>query len=209
MHRILPILLLGLVAAFNASATVVYSYSGNPYDSYDSTETLAPLPFDSTMSVSGFFSVESALASNLDDIDTGTGLIPLDFSFSNGVATLDRSNTAGAFISLGTDDSGAITEWNIFFNSSSRGVGIGGTVDRILTNFSADPSVDDFDLGEVIYCTRVSTDSLGDYCAGGNYHRAFASEPGSWSMSAVPIPGAIWLFAPALALITLVRRKPV
>lgn len=208
MHRILPVFLLGLAAAFNANAAVVYSYTGNPYNSFDSTETSTPLPFDSTMFVSGFFSVETALAPNLDDIDTGTGLIPLDYSFSNGVETIDPSNIGAAFISLGTDASGAITEWNIFFNSPFRGVGIGETVARIFTNFSADPLSEDQDIGEIIYCTRIGTDSLGGFCADGDYHRAFASEPGSWRMSAVPVPGAIWLFAPAFMLLTLVRRKP-
>jgi len=83
-------------------ADVTYTYTGN-----DFTSTLGS--YTTSDFVSGSFTVATALTAGL----TEGHITPLSYSFSDGLQTLDNTNSKILFFFIGTNVSGSITSWDI------------------------------------------------------------------------------------------------
>jgi hypothetical protein len=98
---------------------------------------------------------------------------PLSFSISDGLNTINNSNVVSSNFSIGTDSSGDIASWFIF--AAATGVYIETISSTIITGI-------EWDYG------RTTIDNVAN----------IRDDPGSWSVSPVPIPAAVWLFGTAL-----------
>lgn len=84
-----------------AEAIAVYSYQGTTYASIVNQDPPAGMTFDSSMSISGFFSVPSPL------ISFNGPVLPASFSFSSGAFTFtDTTPSLNALIIVVTDTFG-------------------------------------------------------------------------------------------------------
>jgi len=194
-----------LVITFNADASVIYTYTGNPYNSFQSTESVVSLPYDNSMFVSGFFEMETALAPNLNGIDTGDGITLLDLSFSDGVATIDSGNVAAYFLSFRTNNDGDITDWSMSLYATPT-VPIGDQYHEIFSSFGTGLLISNLDIGATIYCNELN--ASGTICRTDDYHRGISNVAGTWTISTVPVPAAVWLFGTALlGLVGFIRRR--
>jgi hypothetical protein len=93
------------------ASPVTYTYSGNDFE-------VVTGPYSTSDSISGFFSVASALPDNLaftpDDVTLTS------YSFTDGVQTFSSiSPPTNVFFEIGTDASGNINKWDITLGSSS------------------------------------------------------------------------------------------
>ncbi len=192
------------IHAISANASVIYTYTGNNYNSFVSTELVLPQPYDSSMSVSGFIELETEIGAN--QLIDGHGLVPLDFSFSSGVITIDFTNAGGVFLDFATDASGNITEWNLYFVDDPTGLTLGGELHEIFSTFTTDDIfVGYLDIGETSYCKNLDAQGR---CRFSDYHRGISEIPGTWTVSNVPVPAAAWLFGSGLVgLIGVAGRK--
>ncbi len=103
-----------------AQASTIYSYTGQDY-------TSATVPYTTTESVTGSFTLSTPLAANLQD----GSVTPAAFSFSDGVQTLtDTTALSYSFGDLSTDSIGNITSYDIQINNLTDGFmklsGVGG-----------------------------------------------------------------------------------
>lgn len=194
---------LAVILPSAASASVIYSYTGNPYTSFGGTETVEPQAYDTSMFVSGFFEIENPLAPNMTDADDFRGLVPLNASFSDGVTTIDYADATLIFLSFNTNAAGEISNWSIEFDSAID-VGPGETFHRIFSAFMSDPTRGNADLGRTHYCREFN--SLGN-CRPSDYHEAFSEVPGTWTVSEVPLPAGLWLFASGIMLLAGLGKK--
>jgi hypothetical protein len=177
-------------AGSDADAEVVYTYTGNNFDSFHSTYIQTPVDFeyDTTMSVTGSFTVPDALAGNLVD----SVITPTSFTFSDGRVTWDETTvlTEASFI-VSTDNLGNIVAWAIHLASCT------GTYNAPFPQFCTLAPPDE--ESEVIHVG--STDALfaGIYDLGqfGGFDdgaspldddAGWISSPGSWSPVAGEIP---------------------
>ena len=205
--RIKPLALVAIALAWMAlpqlvSASVVYTYTGNPYDRFETEGVAPPNPYDLDMSVSATFILDEPVGPNRP---VGpTYFSSFDWSISDGTITLDASNTTSVAFSLGTDAGGAITSW-FFFATSDPLVAFGETYHQIASSFDAIPVQPDRDLGNTANCIEFSSSS--GACSNDNRITYFADTPGTWSVSPVPLPGAAWLFGGALLALGAWRRR--
>ncbi len=103
-----------------AKASTIYSYTGQDY-------TSATVPYTTTDSVTGSFTLNTPLGANLLD----SSVMPTAFSFSDGVQTItDATALSYSFGDLSTDASGNITSYDIQINNLTDGFiklsGVGG-----------------------------------------------------------------------------------
>ena len=163
-----------------ASADTIYTYTGNDF-------TIATGPYATSDRVTGTIDLATALGDNF-----GPSLIvPVSFSFSDGVQTLTNS-TAGVdanFFGFSTDASGNIVTWNVLINEplSPLNYEIYTEKPNLTDAFSSDGGY---------YATKNEGYVLGN--------------PGMWTAtSQTPIPAALPLFASGLGAIGLFgwRRK--
>ena len=104
--RKLSVLLAGLATllfADQASATAIYSYSGNNF-------TSATAPYTTAMRVTATFSLTSELAANLFEVD----LIPsvLSFTMADGIAVYDVATSPFSSLVVSTDGAGNLFQWD-------------------------------------------------------------------------------------------------
>lgn len=175
---------LSIAVGAPAGAATTYRYEGHAFDLIrDQTPPLGTYTAD--MSVSGWFSVETALASNpLTDIRT----LVVAYEFFDGRQTLDEANSDISEFSIAVGDGGEVSAWNI-------SVWNPGT--NLIDTHNFRYGFDDI---------RIDAGSL--LSGGPSFDAAFArNSPGSWTV--VPAPGAAWLLTPALAVLTTrLRRRP-
>ena len=192
----------------SANASYIYSYTGNNFDSFSSTSA-----WDASMSVSGTFELPNALGSNL----VGSQIIPTSFSFTDGVNIITSADMAGdpqlynVEFSFHTESNGDITSWSIYLDIGPVSTpfypdtlaNIGDSLLRIHTTGGLFATA--WDIGTVFTCTAINSDSS---CATDMEYGDITFSPGTWAVSSVPIPSAVWLFGSGiLGLIGISRKK--
>ena len=200
------VLLIMMTASANAS--FVYSYTGNNFNSFSS-----PSSWDTSKKVSGTFELQNALGQDL----FGSQITPTSFSFTDGVNTITDTDVAGdpllynVEFNFHTDSNGDITTWSIYldfgpvstpFYPGTLG-SIGDNLVRIHTTGGLLATA--WDIGIVFTCTAINPDNS---CATDAEYGEIKSSPGTWTVSSVPIPSAIWLFGSGLlGLIGIAKHK--
>jgi len=125
-----------------------YTYTGKDFTSVDRT-------FSSTDKVTGTFVVSSPLG---DDLSYAS-LTPTTFSFSDGVNTLNNTDSVATIFDVSTSNSGQITEWDISI------VGLSDTI----TTADNGSSIVDADIG-----------------TSGTTFAYNTGTPGTWKSTSVP-----------------------
>jgi len=182
-----------------AHAVAVYTYQGNDFDTFfDSTEIIGS--FSEGQSISVTLTFASPLLNAPFDSQN-----PLTYSISDGINTIDNtSNPDRALFQFSTNASGEISSWDIIVDEkflSSSGWSIGDTARQMGTN-----STMPFD-GTYNYQCETLFDS--DRCEVALVDTAsIKGSPGVWTLTAIPVPGAVWLFGSGLlGLFGISRRK--
>lgn len=188
------------LCAFSVNASVTYSYSGNNFvDISDSSLLLGAYSTSDALSVS--FTVDSLLSGV-----TAT-ITPESFVITDGRTTFtDADVLYSTQFSIWTDAAGEITNWDIIINEYNgfASVPLDEQGSKMRT-VSLDSSGSFQDIGFLFECTIGTTTS----CSGGQQDNASVNgNPGTWTVSTVPIPAAVWLFGSGLlGLVGLARRK--
>jgi hypothetical protein len=200
------------VAAGSANAAVVYTYTGNAYDSlmninnYSPTEPV-PDPYDTSMRVTGTLVMP-------DEFEFGYNFpIPGDeisFSFSDGVNTLTNENSTLSFIDdFIVDAEGKLIRWGIRVNHTEYAAnGSAKIVQSIRTLFSGRSDIYNIPIDQAV---NFDCKQFSGYACYAPYERMATIEasPGTWvKSSVVPLPAAVWLFGSALAGLGWLRQKP-
>jgi len=176
---------LSALGTASAGAAVVYTYTGNDYTSVIS-------PFTTSESVSGSFTLSTALGDSL----SGVYVAPLSFSFSDGVATYNSLNSLSAIFVFSTDASGHIIAWE---------VGVGNpTTGNLIVTCNAGPFCGILDVPPQPQFDEGLLGRYPNFAYGAN-----SGDPGTWSVSQTPLPAAFPLFATGLCALGLLgwRRK--
>lgn len=166
----------------SAHGSAFYTYTGNNYN-FIETGTA----FDETMSVNGTLELSTTLAPDL----TFASVIPLSFSFNNGLDTLDDTSNFDNAESFGytefifsTDSVGNITAWSIVLHEAIPSPpSVGDRIARIATfNNFLNPG-DSGDVAEAIECTGVFDNRCYVITT---WEKAWAlHNPGTWSLTQV------------------------
>ena len=90
-------------------ASVIYSYVGNNYDTFDVGSI-----YDSSMSISGSFILPGALAPNFSG-----PVVPVSYTFTDGIFTYTELNSTLNIRYLVMNASGEITQWLILSQLST------------------------------------------------------------------------------------------
>lgn len=172
-------------------ASVVYTYTGNTFH-YPSGI------YDNTMRLSATLEFPSHLAANVSFAQ----VTPIKFVVTDGinVATENMAYNELYFF-LSTDANGAVSDW-FFSLLAPRTQSVGDTTFGMLSSFSA-ASYQEYGFKE--QCYQITSDGCKNYNLGTGESRYV---PGTWTISAVPLPAAVWLFGSGLVgLIGIARRK--
>ena len=169
------ILALIFFLASSVQASVVYTYTGNNFDTFRTSDDSTP-SHDTTMNVTINLEFANALMPNISYI--GGFYDTESISFSDGLNIIDNTNITGGRLQYKTDSLGNIFDWFIYARSN----------------------VNDFIYIETINSSSIAfVWDLGLQNSSGIEDRGWVSDnSGSWSVSPVPIPAAAWLFGSAL-----------
>ena len=198
MRRNIFLGLMLVLSTNTANASVVYKYVGNKY-------TSATNPYDTSMNVSGSFTVDSLLINVSGDV---TSLIS-SFNFTDGVHTLTNADQIERFrFLLDTNESGQIINWEIGIIELLPPI-LGATAAGIYSR--GIPTIDGFDNDDSGTLRQCNAAAFGECITSeirniGRGSVSTLNNPGNWSV--VPIPAAAWLFGTGLlGLIGVSRRK--
>ena len=183
----------------SVSASVVYTYTGNYFDTFVGTA------YDESMKVTGTVEYAAPLLGN------GVGQFPISYSFTDGLNTITEQS--GEQLSFSTDALGNISTWVIILNTyfpSPTNVG-----DQSFQILSIN-NPDDNDADEGHFSTCQAIDASGCSRLSERNQTFNTNNPGIWTCEgvgcppAVPIPPAVWLFGSGLlGLIGIARRKAI
>jgi hypothetical protein len=144
LHIIFCGLILSGLSLTSALADTMYTYTGNPFTGGygPAPGGLPQLPFTTSDSVSGWFTVSTPLGHNL----LLTPITPSGFSFTDDVTTFTNKDVLGiATFSIATDANGAISNWAIELLDPDGVTGL-ETDDECISIYSCQ-SIEDF--GEI------------------------------------------------------------
>jgi hypothetical protein len=139
----LAVVSLVTVAVPNARASAVYSYTGNPFTTFNGPA------FSGSDSVTGGFTLASALGDNFNG-----DVLPSQFSFSDRLFSITNLDASFSVFDIQTSNTGAIVQWNISLSisrtpifasistsNSSDGAAIGGPTTFSSAGNSGNPGV--------------------------------------------------------------------
>jgi hypothetical protein len=194
------------LAAASANANTTYTYVGNNFTQIEDLPRPAGA-FDTSMSVSGSFTLASPLAPNAFIADLSSQV--LAFSFSDGRHTLTEVDLDPDFFTLfgvKTDANGQFERWAMFVQQTKTLKVPDGADILIFSNndpdalFSGSPSIQDFgDLGVCqVFDPPGICHTLADTAS-------VTNAPGVWtSASSTPVPAPASLGLLAVSVLTLV-----
>jgi hypothetical protein len=185
----------------SSSASVVYTYTGNTFTNIQDSD-----PPAGTFTTNDFVSISFVVPELLTDLRLPILISPTSFTASNGRITLTNTSPLTLdTIRVATDSSGLITGWHISLAKGGSDLQVGEQSDQILTGFNT--AFSEGDGGNRIECTE--RDAADEQCF--NFFLDFGSNtnnPGTWSLSTVPVPAAAWLFGSGLlGLVGIARKK--
>jgi len=200
---------IGLIGAPAQAELMKYSYTG-----IDFTTNTAPYMNSSSVTEpcdplgAGPCAITNITAEIIVE-DLGTGKVfgnitPVSWSISDGLSTITSDTPDWSFVdplAVGTDGSGVIDLWNFSVWSDMITEASTGELQQMRTrDFSG--FVDD----QTGYCQ--SDDSTDCTFSGITFVKTSApNDVGSWTVSAVPVPAAAWLFGSALGLLGWLQRR--
>lgn len=177
-----------LAFAAQEARAVTYNYVGNTFTSITDAPQVGE-SYDTTMRVTGFFTVAAPLQPNLVDVNPTF----IDASLNDG--RLTNSISGGAYFGLGlsTDAAGNIIKW--VFSSYWAS----GPVEYNIITQNGDGG--QLDFAQISICTFL--------CIFHNIDSALNHQPGTWSVTNVttPVPAALPLFASGLAVLGWAARR--
>jgi len=137
-----------LLSPIAAQATVIYTYTGNTFTDIVDTNPPAGV-YDTTMSVSGTFTVAAPLVSlaPLTDITASV----LSFSFFDGRFLMESDTTTVPRFLITTDSAGAVLDWDIILiEPFPRPTSVGDFSMTMRTK-------DDIDFGRLDRCNAIQS----------------------------------------------------
>jgi len=203
MKRFILALVLGAVSIGAQAAR--YEYVGNNFNEF-TDETPPDGAYLSTMSVTGYFTIDGILSPNTVYTHPSGGppgdLLDISyFSFNDGRQTLATGDSGFYWFWLTTDSNGDIATWDLLvlrdpFQEGDQG----DQFPEIWTLLTS--SGTSSDAGKIAECIDATCNGGG---LGFDYGRIDGS-PGSWT-TVVPVHAAFWLFGSALGLLGWMRRN--
>lgn len=193
------------IAATNVNATVKYIYNGNGFDEFTGSA------FNSSDSISGFFTLNNFLAPNLTKASLDASI--LFYQFTSGVNTIRKGDIAPGFggdtFTVDTDANGEIILWDVAIQQSRVAPsGLGDVSKLIRTENTYRGFVEGGEIIDVSsrgVCVVVESDG----CSIFNVSTGSITEnPGNWEVTVIPVPPAGLLLFSALFWIGQ-RRAPV
>lgn len=194
MHKFSIILVLSALFTAGAhAANVRYTYQGMNYNDFD-----AGVP-PGHAAITAWFEVAAPLAAN-QPWDPSNNTEVIAWSISDGVNTITQ-DTAGfelGFSTFGTTN-GQITEWQF----TARVEATAGTEGLWFISTVYDESLG-VGMGNdsTFYCLEYGLVSCSSSAQAAN-----VDLPGSWTVSQVPLPAAVWLFGSALLSMGCLNRR--
>ena len=180
------------IAVTPALASVIYSYTGNPFDGFSSSTN-----YNSSNYINGTVELENLLQANTTSKPTILG-----FSFTDEVQILTSANTDIVIFEFTTDDD-SITNWRVSLQTFPAPL-VEEDVVQIIRTYNWDADVKDAGnrqtVGAMISATPIFTPDFGER----------STTPGSWDgdIAAIPLPATAWLFGSGLAgLVAAGRRR--
>ena len=192
------------VISMSANASLVYTYTGHPFTVFvdDGGRDYSNF-YNSATSLTISIELENALGTSLVDQDVN----PLSYSFSDGVKILTETSGAqyvNTDFLFTTDSSGNIIGWDVFIQFSLDFGGPGEETYYMRTHTLS--SIGPEDITSESYCVSGDPEFGCDSFTSGDAY--VPNNQGGWSVSAVPLPAAVWLFGSGLiGLFGIARRK--
>ena len=203
------VLAFSCVAAEQARAVTVYTYTGNNFPLSNILDGSFPSgTYTPSMNVTGSFTLQNALAANLPGGTFVTTPELISFSFFDGRNSITNLNATSSSFIIGTNGLGNINSWAISLKRADA------TYPNVILSLSESIATQTaLDTVSVVQCTGLAPDGGGCFIG---VDQAFVLQaPGSWSSvttpNAVPLPAALPLFATGLGALALLgwrrRRK--
>jgi hypothetical protein len=167
---------LSVGAVGTTSATTMYSYTGSNFTHFSDTAAI-PGAYDSSMRVTGFFTVATPIPANTT-VNTVGSL--LDYQFSDGRNVLTPANSGLALFLIVTDAGGLVADWTIEAQAAANAASF------VHTDFTiTSPPLSGFgrDIGRITIPGGAT--EFGEW---DNIGVLASPSPSEWTISSVPGP---------------------